>query len=723
MKALRGISFVVTAAALLTAMVCCSTTKVLTQDQRRLKSNKITITNDKEFNSSDLTPYLKQKSDGWSPLQYVYNWQNGKGKGWDKFVIKLGTAPVIYDSTLVGSSIGNLVNHLEYLGYYDSHIDTSVTQLKNKNIRVNYAVTLGKQYKIKEIKYIVKQTGNFRSDFFADTVNSNIKSGTILSQAKLEAETVRSAEAIRNKGYYDFSKNYYRFEADTLENPGYANLKVIVDNHTRNESEKASVTFEKYSIGSVSVSYPENLKVRDKVFKNLTNIHSGDLYTEKSVNTLYSRYSSVAMFSSVNIQMNPRVNEAIVDCDIALQKSKINGFKIGLEASVNSTGLLGISPELSYYNKNIFRGGEVLNISINNNYQVKFTDSSVKSNEIGLAASLTLPRMLIVPNTLIKGPNIPRTEFKASFNYQSRPEFARRMFSASFGYTGIWRKYFRYQVSPLSANYVRMPRIDEEFQKSLETNPFLKNSYQDHSDLGLTSTFYYSSSTSLTPTDSYWYTRLGFDISGNVLSLFNPIARKNDEGQSLFLGVPYSQYVRAELTLGKTLVWGQKSGHSLAMRLLGGIGYAYGNSTAIPFEKHFYCGGANSLRGWTARTVGPGSTPLSELWVIPNQTGDMKLEANIEYRLRFIWKLSGALFIDAGNVWNIGKNADELSRFNFATIAAAWGYGIRLDLSFIVLRVDLGMRIYDPCATEKWVKPKNWYKDNYAIHFGVGYPF
>lgn len=726
MKRPSGISFLAAALAFASAAVSCSTAKMLPQGQWRLKTNKIVIENaQKEDNvtPSDLQPYLKQKSQGWSPLLYVYNWQNGKNGNWDRFVRKLGSEPVVYDSTLVGSSIKNLKDHLEYLGYYNSRIDTSLTALKNRNIRVNYKVTLGRRYPLKEVKYSVLTSGDFRNDFLADTAFSTIKPGTFLSEESLEAETVRSAGAIRNKGYYDFSKNHFRFEADTLSNPGYACLRVIVSEYTRNESEQQAESFEKYHIGKISVSHPENLKIHPKVFRHLTNIHTGDLYRESGVNTLYSRYSSVAMFSSVNIRMTPRPGENTVDCDISLQKGKINGLSLGLEASVNSTGLFGISPELSYVNKNLFKGGEVLSVSINNTNQVKFKDPSVKSNEIGVSASLSLPKMFPVPNSRIRGPNIPRTEIKTSFNYQSRPEFARRMFSASFGYNGIWRRFFRYQINPVSANYVRMPRIDEEFSKSLEKNPFLKNAYQNHTDIGLSSTLYYSTSTSLSPTESYWYSRLNFDISGNILSLFNSIAPKNSLGQSMFLGVPYSQYLRSELALGRTLVWGEKSGQSLAMRIMGGIGYAYGNSTAIPFEKHFYCGGANSLRGWTARTVGPGSQPLNSAWVIPNQTGDVKLEANIEYRLRLLWKLSGAIFLDCGNVWNIGRNANEQTRFSLSTIAASWGYGLRLDLSFIVLRVDMGLRIYDPSTRDRWVDPGTWYENAYAVHFGVGYPF
>ena len=206
---------------------------------------------------------------------------------------------------------------------------------------------------------------------------------------------------------------------------------------------------------------------------------------------------------------------------------------------------------------------------------------------------------------------------------------------------------------------------------------------------------------------------------------------KDENGSGMIWNTPYSQYVRTEATLGKTWVWGKNNGHSIATRLLAGVGYAYGNSTALPFEKHFYGGGANSLRGWQARTVGPGTSPRDTTFVIPNQTGDMKLEANIEYRFDIVWKLDGAVFLDAGNVWTLKhkdtpENDPAIFRWNnlAESIAANWGVGVRLNFGFLLLRVDMGMKIHDPARVDKWVNPGQWLKrDNFALHFGVGYPF
>ena len=195
-------------------------------------------------------------------------------------------------------------------------------------------------------------------------------------------------------------------------------------------------------------------------------------------------------------------------------------------------------------------------------------------------------------------------------------------------------------------------------------------------------------------------------------------------------GTPYSQYVRTELSVGKTWTFGERNAHAIATRFLCGIGYAYGNSSALPFEKQFYSGGANGLRGWQARSIGPGLSSMDNTFSIPSQMGDMKLEANIEYRFKMFWKLAGAIFADMGNVWTIqnGNYADKSNfRFNdfYKGIAIDLGAGLRIDLSFILLRIDLGVQVHDPANSgSRWNAPKAWLdKDNYALHFGVGYPF
>ena len=241
----------------------------------------------------------------------------------------------------------------------------------------------------------------------------------------------------------------------------------------------------------------------------------------------------------------------------------------------------------------------------------------------------------------------------------------------------------------------------------------------------------------MNPKTTYEYARLQTDISGNLLSIFKPLMSKDGNGSGMIWNTPYSQYVRAELTLGKTWRFGKDDRHGFATRVQAGAGYAYGNSSALPFEKHFYAGGANSMRGWQARSLGPGLAAKDTTFVIPNQTGDMKLEANVEYRFPMFWMFSGAVFIDAGNVWNLktaaSDSSDDGSRPSHITgatlwtgMAMNWGLGLRLDLDFLILRIDWGLRLHDPARKRGscWLQPEQWFQKNgYALHFGVGYPF
>ena len=729
---MKGLRCILIMAIAVMNLISCSTTRVLQDDQFRLAKNKIKIENDKKFNPNLLQPYLKQKPNsyfifGWNPFLNVYNWQNGKGKGWDKLVTKIGVAPVIYDAEQVSNSVINLENHLNYLGYYDSHVESRII-VKRRKVNVTYEVTIGKRYPIKEITYNLPERGEFRSDFLRDTANMSVKVGDYLAESALEAETVRSSSEMRNLGYYSFNKNYYFFEADTLSCPDSAILHLTINEYTRNEAAKEAEPIRRFYFRNVNISYPKTLNIKEKVLRNLNTIVPGDPYSSTVVNTTYNRLSALRIFSSVNIGMT-QVDTNHVDCSISLSQSKMQGFKVNLEASTNSSGLLGISPQLSYYHKNIFRGGEWLNLSFMGNFQFKFNDD-IRSNEFGVGAGLSFPRFFPLPYRYFKGA-VPRTDINLSYNYQDRPEYTRNIISTSYGYTGSLKGRFFYQAYPLQMNIVRLVNLDSDFYNTLANDPFLRNAYQDHFDLGSGLSLYYTTNTESVPKETFFYSRLQFDIAGNLLSTFNPLMKQDENGARVIWKTPYSQYVRGELTLGRTWVFGRKDGQSVATRFLVGAGYAYGNSTALPFEKHFYGGGSNSLRGWQARTVGPGLSPRDTSFVIPNQTGDMKMEANVEYRFNMFWKIAGAVFIDAGNIWTLkddGTESGQESMLRASTfgqsIAANWGVGLRLDFSFLILRLDLGLKVHDPAREVKWVGPDQWFKrDGYALHFGVGYPF
>lgn len=718
------------------ALVCsCSTTRVLEDGQYRLAKNSVEVTNDKKFNPKEIEKYIQQKSNsyilfGWNPFLNIYNWSGKDADGFaSKLFRKVGEAPVVYNPSQVEASIENIKRHLEYLGYYNSQVDSDV-KVNRRNVEVTYNVTLGKRYKIDEITFSIPE-GEFSKDFFADTSNLSFKKGDYLSESVLEQETERSAAWMRRNGWFGFTKNYYSFEADTLERRDTANLLMMIKEYTRNQSPDNARPFHKYTFGHVDMTWDRDLVFNRRVLRNMNTIVPGEIYDEEEVNTTYSRLSALKLFSSVNVSLNPRDSLDIVDCDISLTRSRMQGFKVNLEGSTNSNGLVGVSPQLSYFHKNLFHGGQWLNLSFLGNFQFKSSDRRVRSEEFGVSGSISFPKTLGLPNTLFTGRNIPRTEVSASFTYQNRPEYTRNMISTSFGYSGSFsRNRFSYQFFPVQAKIVRLDHLDPAFYNTLTGNPFMRDAYQNHFDLGSSVMLYYTSCPDLIPRVSYQYVRFQLDASGNVLSLFNKSMKRDQYGSRMIWGTPYSQYLRSEVTYGKTVVLGKNGNRAIALRVLGGIGHAYGNSVTMPFEKQFYSGGANSMRGWQARTLGPGRAQTDTSFVIPSQTGDVKFEVNLEYRFPLFWKLYGALFTDIGNVWTL-KAADDSkdSQFRFDdfrnSMASDIGFGIRMDLNFLILRLDLGMKTYDPSKGENaYYDVSEWLsKDSYAIHFGVGYPF
>ena len=685
--------------------VSCSTARQLEKEGvQYISANKIKFTERSELAASDVTPYIKLEPQG----------------------LKISRKKrVEFNQELVDASAQSIKEHLEYLGYYNSLVQTSIST-KKQWVTVTYFITPGTRYKISEIRYRLPQGSSLEADFLDDVPNISVKVGDYLSEAALEAECARSVAYLHTKGYYSINANYYSFEADTLSGPDNTILEMRVDEYTRNQTPSEGRMHEIFTIGDVTFSYPEGLKFDNRILKSLNTIKPGAEYDETEVNTTYSRLSALKVFSGVGIELSEAENNK-VNCAINLIPSKLQGFKANWESSYNSSGLLGISPQLSYYHKSIFHGGEGLNLAFMGNFQRKFK-SNIRSDEFGVSAGLSLPRFLGLPYEYFKGPNIPRTEINASYNFQSRPEYIRHIVSTSFGYSGYFRKGFSYQLYPLQLNMVRLNNIDPDFYETISSNPFMKYSYQNHLDAGMGGVLYYTSNTDLVPKTSYHYVRMSFDLSGNMLYLLRGMMKEEPNGQKTLFGTPFSQYVRSELSFGRTWRLGPDNKQALATRFLVGAGLAYGNSSSMPFEKQFYSGGANSLRGWRSRSVGPGDSPLNQVFIIPSQTGDFKLEANLEYRFPLFWKLEGALFAETGNVWSWkSDNPGEcLTKDFYKTLAADWGTGVRVDLSFIVLRLDLGFRLHDPAraAGSRWVAPVDWFrKDGCALHFGVGYPF
>lgn len=713
---------------LLLAGISCSTTKSLQDGEYLLRKNRIRI-DSRAVSAGELGSYIAQKPNsyllGMNPFLAVYNWGEDGG-----FWKKIGEAPVVYDPALVDKSIESIGNHLRYIGFYGSSVESRV-QVKGRKVQVTYFVSPGRRYKISSIDYDIPDYGTFREEFEADLPNSGIAVGQYLSEAALETEAERSARHFRDLGYYGFTRTYYAFEADTLASDGNARLTMFIRDYGMGDAPSAAEPHRKFLLNEVTIERPERLKLRNSVLENLNTLRPGQLYRETDINTAYARLSSVNMLSGVNIDMNP-VSDDRVDCRISVRSSGLQGFKTNLEASVNSSGLMGLSPQLSYYHKNLFHGGEVLNLGVRGNFQFMFNDPAY-STEVSATSSLRFPRFLGLPNRFFQGPNLPRTDISLAFSYQDRPEYLRTVISSAFTYNGRLGERFFYQFTPVRANIVRVVNMSDDFIQNIVQSIYMMQAYNNNFDIGVSGMIYYTTDASAIPSRPYHYFRLGIDISGNVVSLFNPLMPRDEDGQHTVWNTPYAQYVRGEFQAGKVFRFGREDRHALALRFWGGAGHAYGNSLAMPLERYFYSGGAMSMRGWQSRALGPGTDKTyAEIFSIPSQIGDLKLEANAEYRFPIFGKVEGALFVDAGNIWDLPGHyeQDPGAIFSFKTLpesfALDWGPGLRLNLNFILLRLDLGIRLHDPGRSEgdRWLGPKRWFQsENMAVHFGVGYPF
>lgn len=729
----RSILFILALAAMPVFMPSCSNTRLLGENEYRLEANKVEFKGNAEgLSTSDVSSYIKQQSNNAYILGWIYNWSNPAKDDWfNNALRKIGKAPVVFNGFQVSSSQENIIRHLDYLGYYNSEVTPAIDTI-GKNVRVTYYVTPGARCRIDTIVFKVPE-GEFAEEFDADKKNILVKSGDWLSEKVLESESARGASYFRNRGYYDLSKNNYFFEADTL---GSRNKLIYqIREYTRNEPAYSASPLVKYHIGQVQISHSAEVPFREEVLKSVNVIHPGDLYSEKQANVSYSRLTALRVFNNVGIEMTPS-DSATVDCRITMRESKPLGFKFNFEASTNSTGLMGISPNLSFYHKNIFHGGEWLSLGFSGNFQRKFDDGT-RANEFGINGSLSLPRFLGLPYSAFKGPNIPRTEVQASINYQNRPEFERFIASGSFGYTGNDDSFF-YQFYPFRATVIKVSSMSQAFLESLYQSG-LWHLFNDDIDAGIGGQLYWTTDASVIPKGSYQYARLVFDVAGNTISLLNPILPEGEFGAKTLFGLYYSQYIRAALDLGRTIRFSPSS--SLALRLSAGGGHGYGKSSnMIPYEKQFYVGGASSMRGWQARTLGPGDSENYGVFSIPSQVGDIKMEFDAEFRQKLFWKLEGAVFAEAGNVWDFVDFRDTYENVGefMRTVAMDWGLGLRLNLDFILLRLDFGMKIYEPSRKWRWseeewhmytdgncwVSPFDWLDSNGgAIHFGVGYPF
>ena len=697
-------------------------------------------------------------------------------KWWNKWIRRIGEPPVIYNPSLTDLSAKQLQQAMINRGFLAARVEVDTFSRRDKKkMDVTYRLLPGEPHVLENIRYEIPD------DSIAAIVNrrlsrSLVRNGDFLDMTRLDAERERITNDLRNRGYYGFSKENVTFSADTTEGCKAVDLTIIVNTPkyglTSLSPELSEDSIPVYAPSHIrkvyvvmdynpatmltlnNINLPDTLihgdltilsrgksYLRPNILAENCYIRPGSKYSQRNVERTYQALGRFEILRFVNIQMQP-VAPGVLDAYILLTPGKSQTMTFELEGT-NSEGDLGVAASIGYSHRNIGRGSETFTAKLRGAYE------SLSGNLEGLIHNrymeYSLDMGLLFPK--FKAPFLSSsfkhriqatTRFHVSMNYQERPEYTRVIANAGMSYNWSERRgKRRHTWTPLDINYVYLPESTGDFINQIAPdNPLLRYSYEDHFIMSMAYRYYHSTKRDDSP---YWRTaqknvstlRLNAEIAGNLLYAINSIfTHRNNVSSDPYkvFGIRYSQYVKAEFDYGFSHSFDTRN--SLAFHVACGVAYPYGNSRILPFEKRFYGGGANGVRGWDVRTLGPGCYDGSNsVSSFINQCGDILLTLSAEYRAKLFWVIEGALFVDAGNIWTVHAYENQkggMFHFNsfYKQLAASYGVGIRLNFNYFLLRLDMGMKARNPASNkESWplFHPK-WGRDS-SFHFSIGYPF
>ena len=710
-------------------------------------------------------------------------------KWYNRWLRNLGQAPVIYDSLLTELSARQLRQAVINRGYMDASVTVdTVMDARRKRARVTYNITPGPPRVISTFDYEIDDPG-IADIIIADTVRRIIGPGDVLNRNTLDEERTRIAQRLRNRGYYAFNSDFITFTADTVagskevaltmhvqppRQPGQSaadatealrdstqlhvpysvrNIYFVVGTPTNDASTRnfnfAGADTVRYK--DITVLYCNTDRfIRPNILEEKCHILPNAPYSATRVERTYESLAQLGILKFINIDMRQIGmidGRMYMDAYILLTRNKKQSVSIELEGT-NSEGDLGFGVGLTYQHRNLFHHSELLTAKLRASYESLSGNLegliNDKYTEVGAEVGLTFPQ-LKAPflSKAFKLRSRASTEFTVSTNYQERPEYTRVIAGAAWKYkwTSPSRKHRGYNerrtFDLVDINYVYLPHSTIDFIDQIApTNPLLRYSYEDHFIMRMGYSYYRTNrriptgkQNSFTIQPSVSTLRLSAEMAGNLLYGLSKATDMNKHGGAYkIFGIQYAQYVKGEADY--THVANLNARNAIAVHAGLGLAYPYGNSSMVPFEKRFYAGGANNVRGWGVRTLGPGSyESKNNVLNFINQCGDISLILSLEYRMRLFWVFEGALFIDAGNIWTIKNYPTQPGgEFKFdkfyKQIAAGYGLGLRMDFTYFLLRLDLGLKAHDPAnGAERWplIHP-NWHRDA-TFHFAVGYPF
>ncbi len=762
---------------LMAVLSSCSSTKHVPQGKLLLDKVDIKIADGhSSIEASQLTNYLRQNANhrvlGGLKLQLAFYNMSGKDstKWINRWIQRVGTPPVIYDSTLTEASVEQLHMALSNKGFMNNTVTSHVVaDSAKRKAKVTYDITLGEPYFIRSISYDIPDEV-LRTIILDDSAHFNVHQNDLLNYNHLDEWRQTITENLRNHGYYAFNKEYITFMADTAQDSRAVDLTLATrepyhNDHMPYYTEHAPfyvrdvvyvtdfdpVAMHEGYMGEDTVMMKSGVKVfegperylRLDVIDECNHIEPGALYNAESINRTYRALGRLNVLKQINIDIRPlgEVDGVLmVDAYVLLQPEKTQSISASLEGT-NSEGDLGFGVGLDYQHRNIFKGAEVLNAkakvayeSISGNLSGLINDNySEYSTELGI----TFPKFMApFLKRSFKRKIQASTVFSVNFDYQARPEYTRVIAGGAWRYQWAERtRRLAHTLTLFDMSFISVPKFNDEFFDRI-TNPLLLYSYQDHLIMRMGYNFYRTNKAEMSVQQmglfqpNVFTIRANAETAGNLLYALSHITgQKPDEnGSYKALGIRYSQYVKADADYSFTHYFDRRQ--SVAFHVGAGVAIPYGNSDVLPFEKRFYSGGANSVRGWGVRTLGPGSyNSKDKLSNFIYQCGDIRFDINLEYRAKLFWVVELGLFLDAGNIWTIKDYEDQpggVFKFNefYKQIAAAYGAGIRLDFKYFLVRVDMGMKAHNPAmGQEKWPLTHPNFKRDSEFHFSVGYPF
>lgn len=646
----------------------------------------------------------------------------------------MGEAPVIYNSARTVQSCIDLRSELNNEGYLGATVDV-VTVPKRKKIDVTYMLHPGRPYFINNVGYEIQDSVIAQLLCMDDNVNWGLKPKTQFSVELLDKERKRVTEQLVNHGYYKFHKDFITYTADTVAGENTIDLKFILHSYRMNN--QVDTLHPRYRIRHISHASGEAgdsvIHLRRDVQNNNTFIRPGHYYSASDLQKTYNHFGRLQAVKYTNISFREIPDSFLLDCNILLSTNKPSTISFQPEGT-NTAGDLGAAASLTYQNRNLFRGSEVLSVELRGAYEaIRGLEGYSNENfeEYSVETRLLFPRFIapFLSRSFLRR-TTATSEVSVLYDLQNRPEYHRRVFSVAWRYK--WNDanhHDKYQIDLIDLNYVFMPWISDKFREDYlddesSRNAILKYNYEDLFIMRFGLGYSYN--------NGRYAIKSNIETAGNLLGLGAGIFgfSKNDQGQRKLFNIAYAQYVKGDFDYTRNIKFDYNN--SLVLHFGFGIAYPYGNSTILPFEKRYFSGGANSVRGWTVRGLGPGKYSGRDGNIdFINQTGDMKIDMNMEYRAHLFWKLNGALFIDAGNIWTL-RSYDEQpgGQFKFdgfwKQIAVGYGFGLRLNFDYFILRFDFGMKAVNPAYGEgekhyPILNPK--LSRDFVFHFAVGLPF